>query len=155
MLAKKMVCALGVSILLLPSASHAKDTEEDIMSQPPYKTLIPLTILLSHSNSVLPRKQRSDVEWGAPCYEPNPRRYDKPNPARPYMVKDMLALPLSELDQLGAKIAGECRGGKYKECVLSIECHHPTEELHFGFEVRFKAVQDKIIMSTLSCSSMP
>lgn len=134
------------------ASSYTYDNEQGV---------IPWRILLAHANheisgtfddqavihwNLLPVRQK-DVSQGT-CYPSG-----LSGTSVRYAIKDLLAQYLAYLDQGKNKIVGGCFGNLEKECFVRIT-HHNGEDV-FGFEMRFKAIQDKMIMDSLFCEITP
>jgi hypothetical protein len=127
------------------------------------QAILPWTILLSHSNMVIPNQYDSNalIIWDllpvnnrevgqGSCYISHPYF---PDSSRPRMIKDLIALQLANLNHGENKITGQCLGDKRKECFIKIA--HESGEYVFGFEIRFKTKQNNILKGSLFCEITP
>ena len=85
------------------------------------------------------------VPKGTCYYRSHPESYKK--------IKYLLLPQLSGLNQCENVIIGQCYGKERKECFIRIT--HSIGESKSYFELRFKAVFDKIIMDSLYCEITP
>jgi hypothetical protein len=156
-----IVCIAGIPTIQEENISRGNEQVAPSYTYDNEQGVIPWRILLSHSNyeipetfddqatihwDLLPIKQK-DVSQGT-CYPSG-----LSGTSTHYAIKDLLAQYLAYLDQGENKIIGGCFGNMEKECF--IEMIHRNGEDVFGFEMRFKAVQDKIMMDSLFCDITP
>lgn len=154
------------AVLLCLMCSHTSGAVEEDALLADYDSsdaISPLTILLSHSNKTIkksPQNINSLIYWKRLPERLGAREVSKGScysealePSKPYTIKDLLAPALAGLVYGKNRIIGQCFGEKNKECYVEIT--HSFDESVYGYQIRFKTNQDKIIMDSLFCINTP